>query len=332
MSDNNTDNKILDLEKLKNKIKTIKEENKEEDKANCKTDPRANDPKLEHKKVPVKEFVLDFVMGYVNNDLSNLSCQVSFRFLLGIFPFLLFLIIFFASLNLDTSYLKDQMDALPDFTVQLLSAFVTDISTNTAPVGLMSTTFILAIYSSSKAFKTVIEAVNKIYYGEVRMPVIKRYVLSILFVLLFFCLIILPLVYYIFADAIWAILGTLFNIESHPLSATNSAILFACMVTYLTILVMLMYGMSLGKTIKLRTTLPGAILCVASWWISSYGFNFYVTNISNYSKVYGSIGTVILFFLWINIITLVLLVGSLVNKIIYTYSQENRRLIYRALK
>ncbi len=328
MADKEKANKIIDLNKIKDKIKNIKEdyENKTD---NCPTDPKSNDPSIEPAKVPFKEFVIDFIMGYMNNDLSNLSCQVSFRFLLGIFPFLLFLITFLASLNLDTSYLKNQMEALPDFTVQILSAFVSDISTNAAPVGLISTTFIVSIYSSSKAFKTVIEAVNKIYYGEIRMPLIKRYILSIFFVLLFFCLIILPLAYYIFADTIWLVLEGLFNITVRPLSATSSIILFICMVVYLTVLVMLMYGMSLGKSIKLRTTLPGAIICVFTWWLSSYGFNFYVTNISNYSKVYGSIGTILLFFLWINIITLVLLVGGLVNKIIYTYNQEHRRLIYR---
>ncbi len=283
-------------------------------------------------KVTAKEFIVDFVMGFVNNDLSNLACQVSFRFLLGIFPFLLFIIIFVSTLNLDMSYLSEHIDALPDFTVQLLTALARDITTNAAPVGLLSTTFIISIYSSSKAFKTVIEVVNRIYFGEIKMPLLKRYILSIIFVFLFLFLIILPLVYYVFADAIWLVLQMLFNITVVPLSATSSLILFACMIAYLTILVMLMYGMSLGKDIKLRTTIPGAIFCVFSWWASSYGFNFYVTSISNYSKVYGSIGTVILFFIWINIITLVLLVGNLINKIIYTYSQENRRLIYHSKK
>ncbi len=287
-----------------------------------------NDPKLKTEKVSVKEFIIDFIMGYVNNDLSNLACQVSFRFLLGIFPFILFILTFLATINLDMSYLAQHVDVLPDFTVQLLTAFAQDISSSTTPVGLISSTFIISIYSSSKAFKTVIEAVNRIYFGEIKLSLIKRYILSIIFVFLFLFLIILPLIYYVFADAIWLVITMLFNVTVTPLSTTSSILLFICMVVYLTILVMLIYGMSLGKDVKLRSTMPGAIVCVFSWWVSSYGFNFYVTNISNYSKVYGSIGTVILFFLWINIITLVLLVGSLVNKIFYTYTQEHRRLIY----
>ncbi len=315
----NHQNNIIDLDKAKTESASKLENQNSKSKKN----------KVPFVKVTLKEFVVDFVMGFISNDLSNLSCQVSFRFLLGIFPFFLFIITLLSTINLDMTYLSKHIDVLPDFTVQLLTALADDISSSPTPVGLISTTFIVSIYSSSKAFKTVIEVVNKIYFGEVRMPLIKRYIVSIIYVFLFFFLIILPLVYYVFADAIWLILEMLFNITVTPLSTTSSIILFLCMAAYLTLLVMLMYGLSLGKKIKIRTTLPGAVFCVFSWWLSSFGFNFYVTNFSNYSAVYGSIGTIILFFLWINIITLVLLLGSLVNKIIYTYNEEHRRLIYR---
>ncbi len=312
----------------------MSKKNKTKNNKNNLDAPSSNSPNSPQKfeRVPVREFFVDLVMGFINNDLSNLSCQVSFRFLLGIFPFFLFIVTLLSTINLDTTYLSKHIDVLPDFTVQLLTALADDISSSTTPVGLISSTFIISIYSSSKAFKTVIEVVNKIYFGEVRMPLLKRYIVSILYVFLFFFLIIIPLVYYVFADAIWLVLKMLFSISVNPLTATSSMILFFCMATYLTLLVMLMYGMSLGKKIKLRTTLPGAVFCVFSWWLSSFGFNFYVKNISNYSAVYGSIGTVILFFLWINIITLVLLLGSLINKIIYTYNTEHRRVIYRDKK
>ncbi len=277
-------------------------------------------------KVSSKELILDFGMGYFKNDLSDLACQVSFRFLLGMFPFLLFLITMLTNISIDASVISTHIEAFPDFTIQVLELFITDITQNTTPVGLISTTFIVAIYSSSKAFKTVIEAVNKIYYGEVKLQLFKRYLLSVSFVFMFFFLVILPLVYYVFADAIWGLLDVLFGLRIAPLSTTNSILLFICMFSYLTILVMLMYGMSLGKNVKIKSTLPGAITCVVTWWLSSFCFNFYVNNFSSYSKVYGSIGTIILFFLWIYIITLVLMVGALVNKQLHQYKSENRRI------
>lgn len=275
--------------------------------------------------ITTKKIIYDFINGFFKNDLSNLACQISFRLLMGIFPFILFLMTLLSYIKIDTSMLSQYADVLPDFTVQIISIFINDITQNTTPIGLISTTFIFAIYSASKAFKTIIDAINKLYYGEITMHIVKRYILSIIFVFLFFFLVILPFVYYIFSDTIWNMIYFLFSIKISPMSITNSILIFICMFSYLTVLVMLMYGMAVGKKLKLRVHLVGALICVTTWWLSSYAFNFYVNNYSNYSKIYGSIGTIILFFLWIEIITLVLLVGALINKLIYRYSYERTK-------
>ncbi len=283
-------------------------------------------------KVLVKELIMDLGLGYIENDLGNLACQISFRFLLGLFPFLLFLFVSLSTLNLDIAYFSQHAQALPDIAIQIIQLFVKDISTAPAPVGLMSTTFILAIYSSSKAFKTVIECINKIYYGEIRTPLLKRYLISILFVILFFVLIILPMIFYVFEGVIFAFLDLFFNITFAEMSKTSSTIIFVSIFTALTLIVMSMYSISLDKRISLKTTIFGAFFCVFVWWLSSYGFNYYVANFSNYSAVYGSIGTIILFFMWINIITLVLLLGALINKVLYGYRVDKRFLIRRKVK
>lgn len=275
--------------------------------------------KTKNKKLSAGSVIIHFIKSFMEYDLPNLACQISFRFLLGIFPFLLFLITMLSKVDIDISVLAQHAEALPDFTVQMLSLLITDLTTNTAPMALISTTFIFSIYSSANAFKTIIEALNKIYYGRIEMSLVRRYIYSVLFVVLFFFLVILPLVYYVFSSAIWAFINTFFNISISNLSATDSILLFCCMFAYLTGLVMLIYGMSLGKKVNIKSTFPGAFTCVFAWWLSSYGFNFYVSHFSNYSKIYGSLGTIILFLLWIYFITLVLMVGALINKLIYDY-------------
>ncbi|NCO54925.1 MAG: YihY/virulence factor BrkB family protein, partial [Bacteroidetes bacterium] len=45
----------------------------------------------------------------------------------------------------------------------------------------------------------------------------------------------------------------------------------------------------------------------------SVGFSFYVNNFSNYNKIYGSIGTLIVILIWLYVNALVLLIGYELN-------------------
>jgi membrane protein len=60
-------------------------------------------------------------------------------------------------------------------------------------------------------------------------------------------------------------------------------------------------------------SLLATLLCLAV----SYGFSFYITNFGTYNKVYGSIGVLIALMIWIQLITVVLLIGYEVNASIH---------------
>jgi membrane protein len=60
-------------------------------------------------------------------------------------------------------------------------------------------------------------------------------------------------------------------------------------------------------------SLLATFLCLAV----SYGFSFYVTNFGTYNKVYGSIGVLIALMIWIQLLTIMLLVGYEVNASIH---------------
>jgi membrane protein len=49
----------------------------------------------------------------------------------------------------------------------------------------------------------------------------------------------------------------------------------------------------------------------------SYGFSYYVTNFGTYNKVYGSIGVLIAIMVWVQLVTVVLLIGYEINASIH---------------
>jgi len=61
---------------------------------------------------------------------------------------------------------------------------------------------------------------------------------------------------------------------------------------------------------------PGAILASISWVIVSAIFRLYVSNFGQYNKVYGAFGAIIVLMLWLQISSLVMLIGYQLNIVI----------------
>jgi membrane protein len=59
-----------------------------------------------------------------------------------------------------------------------------------------------------------------------------------------------------------------------------------------------------------RWVSPGGILAVIVWVIASAGFAIYVANFGSYNKTYGTLGGVIIFFVWLWISNIAVLLGA----------------------
>jgi membrane protein len=59
----------------------------------------------------------------------------------------------------------------------------------------------------------------------------------------------------------------------------------------------------------------GAATATALWLAGSIAFTFYVSNVGNYDKTYGSLGAVIVLLLWFYISAYVILLGAVVNAV-----------------
>jgi membrane protein len=64
----------------------------------------------------------------------------------------------------------------------------------------------------------------------------------------------------------------------------------------------------------------------------SYGFSYYVTNYGTYNKVYGSIGVLIAIMVWVQLVTVVLLVGYEINASIHHAIRKQALWNARALR
>jgi membrane protein len=64
---------------------------------------------------------------------------------------------------------------------------------------------------------------------------------------------------------------------------------------------------------RLIWVLPGAFLAALAWGLMSAGFSWYVARLGNYSAMYGSLATVIIFMTWLWLSAAVVLIGAELN-------------------
>ena len=79
------------------------------------------------------------------------------------------------------------------------------------------------------------------------------------------------------------------------------------------LLMSLLYWMGCLKITSWKQAIPGALLTTVLFILLTYGFAIYVANFARYNVLYGSIGTIILMMIWININIILILLGNELN-------------------
>ena len=81
----------------------------------------------------------------------------------------------------------------------------------------------------------------------------------------------------------------------------------------ISLMLALLYWASPNAKQGFRWVSPGGLVAVVGWLIASGLFTVYVTNFGHYNKIYGSLTTVIIFFVWLWISNIAVLLGAEFN-------------------
>jgi membrane protein len=132
---------------------------------------------------------------------------------------------------------------------------------------------------------------------------------SIMLTLLLIALIILALFFMILQS--WVVESL--NIDFLQNSLFLKFVTYSLVVTLCFFIVSMIYryGISTEKRFKLIS--PGSIIATFLIILTTTLFFYAVNNLVNYDKIYGSIGTLIIFMAWVNFIAQILLIGFELN-------------------
>ncbi len=270
-----------------------------------------------------------FFRSVIKGAVNMRAAAVSFKFFLALFPAMIFIFTLIPYLLQFVPFLPEQdyvqfiMDEihiiLPETVYQSIKDTVFDIL-SIKRQGLLSFAFLLTLFFATNGFMALMTAFNhSINVTTKRHPLKQRFfAILLMFITLFLVLL----------TTILAVVSELaFDyILSHDI--LHRGFMYYCIVfvdfliivalIYLAISFMYYFAPENRKHWKFFSA--GSSLATLLCIMVTGAFSWYVANFGNYNKVYGSIGTLMIFMIWVNIISTILIVGFELNSSIQSAS------------
>lgn len=255
--------------------------------------------------------VLKVIEILKEDSLIIIANNMTYKLVLAVFPFLIFLLTLMGFFTIDFHYLTNSLKLiLPTQLLMIIETLAAEVINIKRPK-LLSLSLFIALFSATGGFMSLIYGLKKAYRQEETRSHIKLYFASFLLVGLFTLAVILTTVGMIFATSIMNIL-TLYYYISPFLQVFYNLLSFIISLVIVMITVILINRIALQKNVSVKNIIPGTIFTVISWAIASFGFNLYVRNFS-FGSIYGSVGGVVVLLIWVNIVCNVLLLGGAIN-------------------
>ena len=269
--------------------------------------------------VPLYDVALFFWRSIVDGSITTRASAIAFSFFIAFFPAVLFLFTLIPYIpieNFQTELFRLIKEVVPPSTFDTIEETVTDII-NTPRGGLLSLGFVMALIFSTNgiasmmsAFDATIHSINRRSWISQRIA--ATYLLIILSVLLFLAIALLTggeiAVNYLKENDILRDSFTLFLLNFGRWVVIILLLFFANS---------FLYYMAPAKKTKRRFISAGSTLATILNIIALMGFTYYINNFSQYNKLYGSIGTLLIILFLMYLMSVILLVGFELNASIY---------------
>lgn len=277
--------------------------------------------------VPLHDVLVFFMQQVKKIGFSERTAAISFNFLLAIPAGMIFLFTLVPYLPVSKEFIHELLLTINDILRnQKVYAFARDIIIDvftTPRRGLLSFSFIAAIFFASNAMMGVMRTFDRSFFEERKGKfLVKRWTaikLTSLLVLLVFVSVLLLTTQ-----------GPIKKILLNKLKLNSDIVIYLIKyIRWIIILLMNFYSIALiykyapAVKIKWKLLSPGAILACILTIFTSWAFSMWVNNFGKLNQLYGSIGTVLLIMNLIYFNALVLLIGFELNVSIAAIKTKN---------
>lgn len=271
-----------------------------------------------NRKVQTYSKKIKFIMEYSNyREINSKAAEISFYLLLSLFPFLIFtisLVVYTPIIKL-SKYIFLLKKILPLSAFNIVSSLIQSAIENRS-FSFLILSFILAMYTMSRAVLSLIRGMNKSYNIRETRPYFEVLFISLVFVIMIVVLIFTSMIFLVFGEKLGSFLFKLIGLDQYFMYTWNLCRYIVGVITVIIIL-MNLYRFTPNKKLSFKQVLPGAIVSTLCWLIASFCYSFYSNNFARYDIIYGSLGGIIVLMTWVYLSSWTILIGCEINARLY---------------
>ena len=254
------------------------------------------------------------VAEFQRDQCTDLAAALTYYSVLSVFPAILALVSLlgvFGQGQATTDALLDVLNRLgQDQVAALLEEPITAMSTSQAPgitlvIGLGG-----ALWGASGYVGAFGRSLNRIYQVAEGRPVWKLRPVVLLITLGLVVMAALVLVGLVVSGPIARAIGDTVGLGDESQRIWDLAKWPVILAIVVVMVAVLYYATPNVKQPKFRWISVGSAVAIGIWVVGSLGFGFYVSNFSRYNALYGSVGGIIVFLLWLWLTNVALLLGA----------------------
>lgn len=259
----------------------------------------------------------------LEHEAAGYAAQLAYFLFLSVFPLMLTIISLLPLLPLTLEMLLHFMEHFVPETVFGVVRFILAEVNRSENEHVLSIGIIVTLWSASTGMNAIIRVMNRAYeLEEKRHFLIVRFISMLLTAIMIFTFL-FALLLPIFGRRLGLFIFSKFNRGDQFLHVWNS---FRWLISLIILFInfSVLYFITPNKKIPCRTVFPGALFASLTSVVASVGFSFYVSNFANYTVTYGSIGVVIVFMVWLYMLSYTVIIGGEINAYIERKKNENK--------
>ena len=251
------------------------------------------------------------------HDIFGRAAQLSYYFLLALFPLLLFLVTllgYFAErgTELRIKLLTYLASVMPPAAIALVHSTLDEVSAGRSGSKL-SLGVLAALWAASSGMGAISDTLNIAFGVTEKRPWWRARLTAILLTIVVSVFIIVTLVVVLFGGHLVDWLAQHFGFSS-AFAVTWKILQWPIALAFLLLMFDLIYYFAPDdRRAHFKLLSPGAATAVVLWLLVSFGFRGYLHFFNSYSVTYGSLGALIVLMLWFYFTGIAILVGGEVN-------------------